>query len=125
MREKQKRILFVEDEPDQRMMVSLRLQKSGFLVMLARDGYEGLTMAIKEKPDLILLDIIMPGMDGFELCQKLREQAVTKMIPIIATTAAGTEDLESKCLSVGADECIRKPYESSDLLDKIRGLLEI
>lgn len=124
MKTKKKRILFIEDEPDQRMMVSLRLQKNGFSVMVARDGHEGLALATKEKPDLILLDIIMPGMDGFELCQRLRSQAVTKEIPIIATTAAGTENLESKCLSAGADECLRKPYESSDLVAKIEELLK-
>lgn len=118
-----KRILFIEDEPDQVKMICLRLEKSGFLVSTATNGEEGLLKAVKEKPDLVLLDIIMPGMDGFEVCRRLRNNPVTKQIPIIATTAAGAENLEQQCLSAGADECLRKPYESSDLLLKINGLL--
>ena len=118
-----KKILFIEDEPDQVTIVCMRLEKSGFSVLSANAGDEGLKLAIKEKPDLILLDIIMPGMDGFEICRKLRSNPVTKKIPIIATTAAGTEDLEHQCITAGADACVRKPYDSADLLVKIRRLL--
>lgn len=121
---KKKKILFIEDEPDQIMMVSLRLKKNGFSVSSAQDGLEGVEQAIKEKPDLILLDLIMPGMDGFEVCRKLRQHHATKRIPIIAATAAGADDLEHQCMTAGANECIRKPYEAMDLLAKIHKLLE-
>ena len=124
MNGKKKRILFIEDEPDQIMMVKLRLEKSGFVVFSAKDGEDGIEKAVKEKPDLILLDIIMPGMDGFEVCKGLRNHSVTKHIPIIATTAAGVDNLEGECLAAGADECIRKPYEAADLLAKINSLLK-
>jgi DNA-binding response OmpR family regulator len=118
-----KRILFIEDEPDQVKMIRLRLERTGYHVITASDGEEGVRLAVKEKPDLILLDIIMPGLDGFEVCRRLRSDPATKDTPIIATTAAGTDNLEHRCLSAGADDCIRKPYESADLVSKIKALL--
>ncbi|MFH1800222.1 MAG: response regulator [Candidatus Omnitrophota bacterium] len=124
MPEEKKKILFVDDEPDQVMMVSLRLQKSGYVVISAVDGETGLKKAIEEKPALILMDMLMPGMDGFEVCRRLRKDPVTKNIPIIATTAAGVDDIEFQCCAAGADDCVRKPYDSVDLLTKIRQLLE-
>ena len=124
MSEKKKKILFIEDEPDQIMMISLRLEKSGFAVISSMDGEQGLKMAVAEKPDLILLDVIMPGMDGFEVARRLRNDPATKHIPIISTTAAGMDDVEHSCLMAGADDCVRKPYDSADLLAKIKRLLE-
>jgi two-component system, OmpR family, alkaline phosphatase synthesis response regulator PhoP len=118
-------ILFVDDEPDQIMMVSLRLRKSGYKVISASDGEEGLKKAIEEKPDLILMDVLMPGMDGFEVCRRLRKNSETKHIPIIATTAAGVDDIEFQCRSAGADDCIRKPYDSANLLMKIHEFLKV
>lgn len=124
MNGKKKKILFIEDEPDQIKMISLRLEKNGYEVISSLDGAEGLRMAVREKPDLILLDVIMPGIDGLEVCRQLRKDPVTRHIPIISTTAAGMDDVEHQCLTAGADDCVRKPYESSDLLVKIRRLLE-
>ena len=119
-----KKILFIEDEADQIMMISLRLEKNGYEVISSVDGEEGLRKAVTEKPDLILVDVIMPGMDGFEVCRRLRKDPVTKNIPIISTTAAGMDDVEHQCLSAGADDCVRKPYDSKDLLMKVKRLLE-
>jgi two-component system cell cycle response regulator len=124
MSEKKKKILFIEDEPDQIMMISLRLQKSDYAVISATDGEQGLKMAAAEKPDLILLDVIMPGMDGFEVARRLRSSPATKNIPIISTTAAGMDDIERQCIAAGASDCVRKPYDSTDLLAKIKRLLE-
>ncbi len=124
MGEKKKKILFIEDEPDQIMMISLRLERNGYEVVSSMSGEGGLKMAVGEKPDLILLDVIMPGMDGFEVCRRLRKDPVTKHIPIISTTAAGMDDVENQCLTAGADDCIRKPYDPTDLLIKIHRLLE-
>lgn len=124
MGEKKKKILFIEDEPDQVMMISLRLEKSGFEVISSLNGEEGLKKATLEKPDLILLDVIMPGMDGFEVARRLRANPVTRHIPIISTTAAGMDDVEHQCITAGADDCIRKPYDSANLLEKINRLLE-
>ena len=124
MRSKKRKILFIEDEPDQIMMISLRLEKNDYEVISSMDGEEGLRRAVLEKPDLILVDVIMPGMDGFEVCRRLRRDLATKHIPIISTTAAGIDDVEQQCLAAGADDCVRKPYDSSDLLAKIRHLLD-
>ena len=121
---KKKKILFIEDEPDQIMMISLRLEKSGYTVISSMDGEQGLKKAAAEQPDLILLDVIMPGMDGFEVTRRLRENPATKHIPIISTTAAGMDDVERQCIAAGADDCVRKPYDSADLLLKIRRRLE-
>lgn len=121
---KKKKILFIEDEPDQIMMISLRLEKSGYEVISAADGEKGLKMAVEEKPDLILVDMIMPGIDGFEVCRRLRKASMTKCIPIISTTAAALDDVEHQCITAGADDCMRKPYDSTDLLVKIHRLLE-
>ena len=119
-----KKILFIEDEPDQIMMISLRLEKSGYAVISSMDGEQGLKKAVAENPDLILLDVIMPNMDGFEVARRLRENPVTRHIPIISTTAAGMDDVERQCIAAGADDCVRKPYDSANLLEKIKLLLE-
>ncbi|MBI4711191.1 MAG: response regulator [Candidatus Omnitrophica bacterium] len=124
MLEKKKKILFIDDEPDQIMMISLRLKKNGYAVISAMDGEQGLKKASEEKPDLILLDVLMPGIDGLEVCRRLRKDPATKHIPIVATTAAGADDIELQCRAAGADDCVRKPYDSPDLLTKIRQLLE-
>lgn len=120
----QKKILFIEDEPDQITIVRMRLETSGFEFVSADNGKEGLKKAVSEKPDLILLDIIMPGMSGLEVCAKLRKNPKTASIPVIATTAAGIDDLERQCFAAGVDDCVRKPYEAEDLLKKIRHLIE-
>ena len=76
------------------MMIRLRLERNGFAVITACDGEIGLEKAAKEKPDLILLDVIMPGMNGLEVCRKLRADPATKKVPVIMTTAAGIDDSE-------------------------------
>lgn len=120
---RKKKILFVEDEPDQVLMVSLRLERSGYAVVSSMDGADGLKKAVEENPDLILLDVILPGMDGIEVCRLLKENPATKHIPVISTTAAGAEDVDRSCLAAGADACVRKPYDSTDLLAKIKRLI--
>ena len=120
---KKKKILFIEDEPDQVLMVRLRLEKSGYYVITAMDGVAGLKKALQEKPDLILLDVIMPGIDGLEVCRRLRAESTMEKVPVIVTTAAGSDDIEHACATAGADDCIRKPYEASGLIDKVRRLI--
>ena len=119
-----KKILFIEDEPDQIMMVSLRLERSGYEVISSSDGESGLKKALAEKPDLILLDVIMPGIDGLEVCRRLKKDPATQHIPVISTTAAGVDDIEHRCFAAGANDCVRKPYDSAELLAKIRRFFE-
>ena len=121
---RKKKILIIEDEPDQIMVLKERLEANGYDSVSALDGNEGLMKILLEKPDLILLDIIMPGMDGYEVCNRIRQAPGTKNIPVIVISAAGAKELEKNCFAVGANECIRKPYEAADLLLKIKALLK-
>lgn len=118
------KILFIEDEPDQIMMVEMRLQQSGYEVISTMDGETGLKMARQEKPDLILLDIILPKLDGIEVCRQLRQSPETCDIPIIAITAAALKDLVQRCTQAGADDFIRKPYEPEELIARVSKLLD-
>jgi len=117
------KILFIEDEADHIEMVKMRLEACGFEFISAKDGEEGLKKAASEKPDLVLLDIVIPKIDGFEVCRRLKSQPATRNTPVLVITASGLKDLEEKCLDIGADDIVRKPYNSSDLVSKIRGLL--
>ena len=119
-----KKILLIEDEPDQRMMVEIRLEAAGYEIIAAADGEEGLKKAYEGKPDLILLDIVMPKMDGYEVCKCLKENQDTRDIPIITITASGERELGEKCLAAGAEDVIGKPYDPKELVAKIKALLK-
>jgi DNA-binding response OmpR family regulator len=118
-----KRILIIEDEGDQTILIQMRLETMGYEVLTAAKGQIGLDLATKEQPDLVILDIMLPDLDGFIVCQKLKESPETKHIPIFIITAMGTDDLERKCKSCGADHMIRKPYDAKDLLAGVRKLV--
>lgn len=120
-----KKILFIEDESDQVMLVKVRLESSDFHFVSAIDGEEGLRKINTEKPDLVLLDLILPKIDGYEVCRRLKNNPKTKDIPIIIITATGgTKEIEAKCRACGADNIIFKPYESKELMEKIRALIK-
>jgi len=119
-----KKILFIEDEADQVMLVQTRLEANGFDVDSAGDGEEGLKKANEVKPDLIILDLFIPKLSGYEVCKQLKADPETKDIPIIVMTASGERDLEEKCQAHGADEMFRKPYDSRELVEKIRTLID-
>jgi len=119
-----KKILFIEDETDLIMLMQTRLVSHGYQMLSAFDGEEGLKKVGEEKPDLILLDKIMPKMDGIEVCQRLKADPKTKDIPIIIVSASGGKDLPERCLAAGADDVILKPFEAEDLLAKIKALLK-
>ncbi len=119
-----KKILLVEDEVDQIAMLKMRLEASGYEFISAMDGAEGIKKALEEKPDLILMDVIMSNMDGFEVCKRLKRTPETKNIPIILLTAAGLKDIEDKSQACGADLAVRKPYKSKELIEKITTLIK-
>jgi len=119
-----KKILFIEDEPDQIAMVGMRLEAVGYEMLSASDGKEGLKKVSEEKPDLILLDMIMPKMDGLEVCRRLKETPDTAGIPVIVITATGEKDAEKRCRDCGAEDFVKKPYESKNLVAKIEALLK-
>ena len=117
-------ILLVEDNEMNRDMLSRRLVRSGFEVVIAVDGQQGVAMATSEAPDLILMDISLPIIDGWEATRRLKGDAGTKAIPIIALTAhALTQDRE-QAFAVGCDDFDTKPVELPRLLGKISALLD-
>ena len=117
------KILIVEDNPDMRDLLAIRVQMTGYLPVLASHGKEGVEKANAEKPDLILMDMMMPVMDGWEAARALRVSRETKDIPILATTALfRSEDLKS-CLDAGCNGYIVKPFNGVDLQRRIRELL--
>ena len=117
------KILLVEDNEMNRDMLSRRLKKKGFEVLMAFDGRQGVDMATSEAPDLILLDMSLPVMDGWEAAGHLKSNDATKAIPVIALTAHAMAGDKEKALEAGADDYDTKPVDLNRLLDKISALL--
>jgi len=115
-----KKILIVDDEPDFIEMIQMRLEANGYKVVSANDGLQGLEAARTEKPNLILLDVMMPGMDGFETIRKLRRDADTRGIPVIMLTARGESPSIFKAQELGAADYLIKPCESDELLAMVK-----
>ncbi|MFA5262111.1 MAG: response regulator [Candidatus Omnitrophota bacterium] len=113
------KILHIEDESDEVLMVKTRMENAGYAFISALNGEEGLEKVYAETPDLILLDLIMPKLNGYHVCYQLKKDPQTADIPIIILTASGAKELEKKCAALGVNEVIHKPYESSYLLEKI------
>jgi DNA-binding response OmpR family regulator len=123
MREK-KKILIVDDERDIVKALTIRLQFKGYEVVVAYDGAQGVFMAHKENPDLILLDIRMPAGDGFSVAEKLKQSDDTRAIPIIFLTGSPEKNAEGRAMELGARFYIKKPYDPEELLDAIERALE-
>jgi type IV pilus assembly protein PilB len=118
------KILVVDDEEDILKVLDKRLESAGYRMIGARDGREAIQCTIKEKPDLIIMDVMMPQMDGFEAVKTLRSRLETARIPIIMLTAKHDKESEVKGLDMGADDYITKPFDSDKLLARIRMLLK-
>jgi DNA-binding response OmpR family regulator len=119
-----KKILIVDDEPDLVKLLSMRLKGCDYEVISASDGESGIKKAQKEKPDLIILDILMPRMNGFEMCKRLKENELTKNMPVIMLTSLAQERDLAKGLKEGADCFITKPFSSVDLLCEIKTAMQ-
>lgn len=119
-----KRILLIEDEVDMVYALTLHLEAMNCEVLSAGDGQTGLDMARKEKPDLIILDLMLPKMDGYKVCRILKFDERYKKIPIIMFTARAQDQDKKLGQEVGADAYITKPFDSKVLLDKISALLK-
>lgn len=115
------RLLIVDDDKEIREFLKVDLEMSGYLVDTAIDGQEGLNLALKNSYDLILLDVMMPKMDGFEVCQNIRK--VNKEIPILLLTAKGTIEDKVAGFGNGADDYLVKPFDIQELLVRVRALL--
>ncbi|MDD5282255.1 MAG: response regulator [Candidatus Omnitrophica bacterium] len=119
-----KRILLIEDETDMVYALTIHLEAINCEVLSATDGQTGLDMARKEKPDLIILDLMLPKMDGYKICRMLKFDERYKMIPIIMFTARAQDQDKKLGEEVGADAYVTKPFDSKELLDKISALLK-
>jgi len=117
------KILLVEDNEMNRDMLSRRLARNGFEVVIAVNGQEGVALAAAAKPDLILMDMSLPVLDGWEATRQVKANPATKGIPVIALTAHAMVQDKEKALAAGCDEFDTKPVELARLLGKIRGLL--
>ena len=116
-------ILLVDDEDDILDLLQYNLEQEGFAVALARDGVEGLEQAAATKPDLIILDIMMPRMDGLQACARLRQDAQLRTTPIIMLTARGEEEAHIEGLDTGADIYLSKPISLPVLVSQVKALL--
>jgi two-component system, cell cycle response regulator DivK len=117
------RLLYVEDNEMNRDMLSRRLQRRGFSVLIASNGEQGVAMAAAEKPDLILMDMSLPVLDGWQATRRLKAAPDTRGIPIIGLTAHAMATDRDKCLEAGCDDYDTKPVELGRLLEKIERLL--
>jgi len=115
-----KKILIVDDEPDILKVVIFRIKKAGYAVVSAEDGKSALDITQVEKPDLILLDIRLPILTGYEVCKKLKSNKAVKDIPVIFLSASTGEDIDCKVVECGAQGYMRKPFEVEELLETIK-----
>ena len=116
------RILVIEDENDIRQLLRFNLEREGFAVLEAADGLGGLHMATSELPDLVVLDLMLPGMDGCDVCRRLKAQPVTAAIPVLMLTARGEEVDRIVGLTLGADDYVVKPFSVRELVLRIRAI---
>jgi len=117
------KILIVEDEKDIAKMIDYNLKKEGFRTLLAHDGEDALDMAAREIPDLVLLDLMLPGVDGLEVCKELKKERKTSGIPVIMLTAKSRESDKIVGLELGADDYVTKPFSPRELIARIKAVM--
>jgi len=118
-----KQILIVDDEPNIVISLEFLMRREGFEVTVARDGEEALGSIAAKRPDLVLLDVMMPKINGFEVCERLRANPALADMRIVMLTAKGREAEINKGLSLGADGYITKPFSTRDLVVQVKNLL--
>jgi CheY-like chemotaxis protein len=118
------RVLVIEDNEDNLALMRLLLERAKYKVFVAMDGAEGVEIANKEQPDIILLDLAMPNMDGWEVTTELKANILTKNIPIIVVTAHALPKDRDRALAAGCDAFIVKPFSIAKLLDEIENLAD-
>ena len=119
-----KEILIVDDEPDVVVSIQFLMEQQGYLVMVAERGEDAVDLIYQYKPDLVILDILLPGIDGYEVCEIIRLDANCREVKIIFLTAKGREVDIAKGLSLGAEAYITKPFSNTELVAKVKELLE-
>jgi DNA-binding response OmpR family regulator len=116
-------VLVADDDPDIRSLVVLRLERSGYEVVAAGDGEEALATALERNPDLALLDVMMPKLDGYEVTERLRREEATRHLPVILLTARVQETDIARGLEAGADEYVKKPFSPTELRARVQAVL--
>jgi DNA-binding response OmpR family regulator len=119
-----KEILIVDDEPSIVVPIQFLMEQQGYSVVIAENGHDALDMIYQYTPDLVLLDIMLPGIDGYEVCEIIRLNPKLRNIKIIFLTAKGREVEIAKGLALGADAYITKPFSNADLVAKVKMVLE-
>ncbi len=119
-----KKILIVDDDPDSLKLIELMLQRRGYTVVSAQSGNQALEDVKTEKPDLIILDVMMPGMDGHQVCRKLRANAQTTHLPVIMFTAKSLVGDKVAGFQAGADDYLTKPIHPVELVSHVQALLQ-
>jgi CheY-like chemotaxis protein len=117
------RILLVEDEPDTRHLTRLMLERMGYEVMEAEDGEEALEILDRDRPDLVLLDIMLPGIDGWEVCRKIKTRDALREIPVVVFTVRASLDSVNRSRECGAEAHVNKPFERDELLGTLERVL--
>ena len=114
------KILLIEDEDGIIHLINLYLKNEGFTVVVAKDGADGLALHAREQPDLVILDIMLPAIDGFEVCKRIRAWSQT---PILMLTARNSEEDRITGLDLGADDYLVKPFSPRELVSRVRAIL--
>jgi len=117
------RILIIEDEPDIRELLQYALEREGFEVTMAADGVAGLALLRKQAPDLLILDLMLPGLDGLEVCRRIKGDPGTRAIPVVMVTAKGDEADVVLGLGLGADDYVPKPFSPKEVIARVRAVL--
>ena len=117
------RVLIVEDEPDIRDLLAFHLERDGYQIATAATGTEALRQAARERPDLIVLDLMLPELDGREVCRRVRQDPATAAVPVIMLTARGDEVDRVVGLELGADDYVVKPFSPREFLARVRAVL--
>jgi len=118
-----KKIMVVDDEPYIARVIKFKLEQEGYTVISANDGQSGLQKIKEEKPDMVLLDVMMPGLSGYEVCQKIKEDAELAGIPVVILTAKGQERDREQGLTMGASDYITKPFSPNRLLELVKNMI--
>lgn len=118
-----KTVLIIDDEPELVRLLDYNLTKADYVVLSARDGEKGLSVARQHAPDVIVLDVMMPGLDGWEVCKRLRQEPATARIPILMLTAKAEEADRVLGLELGADDYMAKPFGVRELVARVKALL--